>query len=886
MPFGLRLPTSDGGESQTRSEKDSDFRAQFEECLDDIQHYGAFSSFQTYNTYVNPGLHLTDYGADIVRIESTEIQCQNPAWASFLDELLQEALEDLGTRFRYSCKARLNAVRLRGTAAVIQPQKQSEAPGLLGTLTISLPSQHTGGGFRLISGGEQESLETASTSAFSLFAAAWYSDVQQEALPVVSGHDLVMIYSLVQDTSLPKQIAGNMHSSLSQLEGLIVKWKDAFSHLKHLVYPLEDGYDFTRLSLQNLSGPDLARGQCLDQVCPRNGICWLLGRLTRRAECINGDIEEDSLLLTNVVTPGGSKDLRLDIMIEDNCLLVGSLFEDQCADSESGFSAYSDDEFLVKHCHHDVLVLMSFEDLFKLFRKWRSQDYSSLKALFQVFKNYRTLHDDPATDELCGEVVRLVLGNAFRALQNPTSVGLAAQVARAKELTILFATVSKYCGLLKHRDWVFESLQSDLKTGKWIASSQCVQVIAREVAIDCVQEMTFQVWDKWLCNQPQLLCRHHLQQCLTVFEFVESELVHPAKALFALWMRSRFESLVRSTEAYGMREALALLWLLPFITLQTYYEITFGVVVVRSSRPTLVHFLKDLYKKASEASGVWDLVLRYTFKHVIRSAKTTLKMTISDITTAHPENNANLPNSFAGVIDFALRLSSGDATLEGIIGYLPDVPQVGQQPEFPKLSPLDFVEKLATVLERPRSTAVTESIRSFILAMLEYIILSAAKSQPTPPNDWKRDTKSDCGCATCGSLNDFLVSPTRAQISLDMSAYRHFLLVLPHAARDYGLAKAKTNNGALQMILSKTQNEYRHFLDIWNSDKKDLDQKLERLNTQFLKNLLGTDICYDTIVEASIGPKAPSQPNGPATAPTQSLAGPHPGAGVKRELDN
>jgi hypothetical protein len=54
----------DSDSDSTGSTVDSEqFVEDLRECLDDVQFEGSFSSFHSFSNYVNPGLHIADYGS-------------------------------------------------------------------------------------------------------------------------------------------------------------------------------------------------------------------------------------------------------------------------------------------------------------------------------------------------------------------------------------------------------------------------------------------------------------------------------------------------------------------------------------------------------------------------------------------------------------------------------------------------------------------------------------------------------------------------------------------------------------------------------------------------------------------------------------------------------
>ncbi|KAF2466925.1 uncharacterized protein BDR25DRAFT_195966, partial [Lindgomyces ingoldianus] len=269
--------------------------------LDDIQHDGTYSAFRHFNIYPNPGLRVNNYGSvglplstrdaeSIARLckqspfgkgaetivdtsvrkswelDCGDFQCQNPAWAVFLDTLVAKTTQDLGVQV--PSRAEQYKLLLYEEGAFFKAHKDSEkVPGMFGTLVVCLPSEHSGGEVHLAHNKKKRVMETALGSKFDLSTLAWYSDVQHEIKPIGSGYRLVMTYNLVQDLGMPRQTAAALDDSHDRLERLLHVWGKDFHYLDMFVYPLDHQYTDAGLSLKSLKGHDAVRGRYLQHLC-------------------------------------------------------------------------------------------------------------------------------------------------------------------------------------------------------------------------------------------------------------------------------------------------------------------------------------------------------------------------------------------------------------------------------------------------------------------------------------------------------------------------------------------------------------------------------------------------------------------------------------------
>ncbi|SPO07753.1 uncharacterized protein DNG_10448 [Cephalotrichum gorgonifer] len=321
-----------------------DWTTRLEESLDSIHGFGRVAVFQHYDSFVNPGLEISGTqliplplaGRDALTIKSacreapfgrgdetvvdtsvrktweldhTHFKLTNPRWPVFLTSLVLKASSDLGL---VGVDAHPHKLLLYEEDSFFRPHKDTEKEhGMVGTLVICLPSQHTGGDVHVSFRGKKHILSTASTSAFDMSALAWYSDVTHEVKPLTSGYRLAITYNLVQSgsTLAPGRFMMNQQHRLSLA---ISNWPES---MRRVFYPLEHKYTKSSISLKNLKGRDLAVCQSLLDVAPTSDVFLFLANMTR----LQYDDEDD------YYSYGGENEARAEVYTCDGTLILGSM---------------------------------------------------------------------------------------------------------------------------------------------------------------------------------------------------------------------------------------------------------------------------------------------------------------------------------------------------------------------------------------------------------------------------------------------------------------------------------------------------------------------------------------------------------------------------------
>ncbi|KAK5714598.1 hypothetical protein LTR15_010780 [Elasticomyces elasticus] len=190
-----------------------------------------------------------------------QLNIHNPAFQTYIANALRDSCKGLGLESH----AQLYKLLLYEPGAKFKPHTDTEkAPGMFGTMIISLPSCHEGGTIELSHSGMVKQFSTSRQAGAS--TAAWYSDVRHEIKPVTSGFRLVLTFNLVQAAALGQSYASGFA----------------------LRYPILE--EAASISLQTLKADDLAKAQALQHFATENQLVLYLASCEKE---VSGDAEAD-----------------------------------------------------------------------------------------------------------------------------------------------------------------------------------------------------------------------------------------------------------------------------------------------------------------------------------------------------------------------------------------------------------------------------------------------------------------------------------------------------------------------------------------------------------------------------------------------------------------
>ncbi|KAI0852514.1 hypothetical protein F5Y00DRAFT_226824 [Daldinia vernicosa] len=216
-----------------------------------------------------------------------QFEIRAPTWQNCLDKILAEVAKRLDIASPIS--AELYKMLLYEKGAMSKSHIDTEKiPGMFGTLVISLPSPHRGGGMVLE---HQRVWQTFGTSQHDMSWISWFSDVSHDVLPVTWGYCWILTYNLMVDpaSTVPAAISSASNEALRTALRLWLRAIDNGSeNLLPLCYVLDHKY--TDLSFRRLKGVDFNRVKCLRMMCEELDFDFFLADIEKEE---SGTIEND-----------------------------------------------------------------------------------------------------------------------------------------------------------------------------------------------------------------------------------------------------------------------------------------------------------------------------------------------------------------------------------------------------------------------------------------------------------------------------------------------------------------------------------------------------------------------------------------------------------------
>jgi hypothetical protein len=206
-------------------------------------------------TILDPAVRDTwEISADLVSLD-----------APGLDAALAELADELGFPAGCRMEAELHALLVYGPGQFFVPHADTEKnDAMIGTLSVTLPSSHTGGEFIVEHGGTSV---TYRSSRDSLSLVAFYADCLHQVTPVRSGYRVVLTFNLLM-RGTPAASADGPVGELARYLGEHFSSPEQVRYgssepPKRLVYLLDHSYTERGLRWDKLKGADADRAASL-----------------------------------------------------------------------------------------------------------------------------------------------------------------------------------------------------------------------------------------------------------------------------------------------------------------------------------------------------------------------------------------------------------------------------------------------------------------------------------------------------------------------------------------------------------------------------------------------------------------------------------------------
>lgn len=209
---------------------------------------------------------------NVWQIAPGDLKISGKSWATSFDGILGRVKTGLGCQDT-AISATLYNLLVYGRGGFFLAHRDTEKiAGMFGTLVVTLPSLYRGGALRVRHGGREVTVETNASDPSEISFTAFYADCEHEALPVMEGHRVCLVYNLVQEQRKARQrlLKAPSHGHPIEAAAAILDsyWKKQ-GRPKKIAWLLEHQYSPAGLSFPALRGAHAAQCQVLAQAANR-----------------------------------------------------------------------------------------------------------------------------------------------------------------------------------------------------------------------------------------------------------------------------------------------------------------------------------------------------------------------------------------------------------------------------------------------------------------------------------------------------------------------------------------------------------------------------------------------------------------------------------------
>ncbi|KAK7747068.1 hypothetical protein SLS62_009224 [Diatrype stigma] len=402
----------DGNPSGPNPNKSVAWKKNILQCLDHLQDTGSSATRRVNKPYTDPGLtvrghHISlppssqdvetidgacgpvafgsvvetqgDEATGVMRgLDASQFQIDNPAWESYLDSTLRYATKKLGMPPSVRAEPSKLLFFKKGCSWKFDADRE-ETPGVIGTMLVCLPLEHSGGGVCFSREPDDTyAFDMSEHSRSSLTSITYRSGLAKEFRPLTSGHRLVLVYDITLTVSSVFP-ASTRHTWLDRLQSLVMRWQDQFPRTRNLAYLLKGRYDTSELTFSKLKDGDESVVDSLRAMCSRAGVYIFLVNMKKPQVDEDHDSDSDygwdydttsvspwgeAHRLHAILTLGGQAVLLVPKHVFSTCLSADNVEMQAMIDfiindlNESGGDAYTRTAnlgFLVKALDHDAM---------------------------------------------------------------------------------------------------------------------------------------------------------------------------------------------------------------------------------------------------------------------------------------------------------------------------------------------------------------------------------------------------------------------------------------------------------------------------------------------------------------------------------------------------
>ena len=199
---------------------------------------------------------------DCWQIDATRVRLAGRAWPDSFATVIELVAAGLGLPAD-RLNAELYKLLIYRPGGFFAEHRDSEkVPGMVATLSLSLPTPGAGGELVVRHGGREEVFDLSAGEPSEMSFAAFYADCLHEVRPLAEGHRLTLVFNLFLGSSGDAPGAPGSSDLAAPVAECLARWRDEGVTDK-LVWLLEHEYSEGGLSFDTLKNADAAVAQVL-----------------------------------------------------------------------------------------------------------------------------------------------------------------------------------------------------------------------------------------------------------------------------------------------------------------------------------------------------------------------------------------------------------------------------------------------------------------------------------------------------------------------------------------------------------------------------------------------------------------------------------------------
>ncbi|MCY4673878.1 MAG: 2OG-Fe(II) oxygenase [Bacteroidetes bacterium] len=228
---------------------------------------------------------------DCWQIDADQVHVTGHTWPDTFEKIMNLVSKGLGFD-KEQLGAKMYKLLVYREGGFFAAHRDTEKiPGMIATLSLSLPTLGEGGELAICHGDQETVFNMSAREPSELPYAAFYSDCLHEARPVTKGHRISLVYNLFIRSGKKWTGAPDYTKLTDKVKACLADWKD-HGKTDKIVWLLDHSYTEDGLSFDTLKGTDAAVARVLGEAA-ENAKCDMHAAVVYIRETGDPEIDYD-----------------------------------------------------------------------------------------------------------------------------------------------------------------------------------------------------------------------------------------------------------------------------------------------------------------------------------------------------------------------------------------------------------------------------------------------------------------------------------------------------------------------------------------------------------------------------------------------------------------